>query len=161
MLSKSLLKFILEGNYPIHPPSNNSVNLVLGKTHILCLKFTLPILDVNASNIIFSELKKTLNVGFRTSYSGNYKNLESIFLSHHPCLRHNLYVTKLVAGCECVCVCARIKSVVELDWKFDVRERWFYMNVPINHFLIREREKESYGYFLKRGEGALPPLIFN
>ena len=79
----TMVKFILEGNYPIHPPPH-SVNLVLGKTHILCLKFTLPILDVNASNIIFSELKKTLNVGFRTSYRGNYKNLESIFLSHHP-----------------------------------------------------------------------------
>ena len=109
MLSKSLLKFILEGNYPIHPPSNNSVNLVLGKTHILCLKFTLPILDVNASNIIFSELKKTLNVGFRTSYRGNYKNLQIIFLSHHPSLRQYYIISKLVAGCVCafmrVCVC--------------------------------------------------------
>ena len=50
------------------------------------------------------------------------ENLESIFLSHHPSGK-TLHITKFVGVCVCVCARARIKSVVELDLKFDVRER--------------------------------------
>ena len=108
----TMVKFILEGNYPIHPPSNNSVNLVLGKTHILCLKFTLPILDVNASNIIFSEFKKNIKFWVQNKLQRKSKKFREFF-SFSPSLRQYYIITKLVG--VCVCVRARIKSVVELD----------------------------------------------